>query len=358
MSTNKIMLIGEAWGEKEEETGLPFQGPAGSLLNQMLSQAGIDRKECYVTNVFNLRPQPKNDVENLCGPKTEGIPGFPALKQGKYVHAKYAGELDRLFAEIQREQPNVIVALGASAAWALLGTSGIKKIRGAASVLSGRALAAVGRPIKVVPTYHPAAILREWSLRATTIVDLEKARREAEFPEVRRPRREVWIEPNLADLANFERDFILPSGSLSIDIETAGEQITCVGFAPTIDRCIVVPFVDPIQRDGNYWRTLDEEAQAWYYVRKWCAMTVLPKARHNFKDQPYKRGIGQNFQYDMHRLWRGMGIEVANEDDTMLAHHALQPELEKGLGYMATIYTDELAWKFMRAKHETLKKED
>jgi hypothetical protein len=42
----------------------------------------------------------------------------------------------------------------------------------------------------------------------------------------------------------------------------------------------------------------------------------------------------------------------------MLLHHALQPEMDKGLGFLGTVYTDELPWKFMRTKHETLKKED
>lgn len=358
MSINKIMLVGEAYGEQEEREGRPFVGPSGKLLNQLLSQVGISRAECYTTNVFNIRPQPKNDVEYLCGPKADAIPGYPALKSGKYIRAQYAAELHRLFKEIADERPNVIVALGASAAWALLGTSGIKKIRGAPSLLSGPASAAVGEQIKVLPTYHPAAIMREWSLYSTTVADLEKARRESEFPELRRPSREIWIEPNLDDLARFEADHLFPSDSVSVDIETAGGQITCVGFAPSSDRAIVVPFVDATRLDGNYWRSLDEELRAWEFVRRWCATTLPKDKRREYRDLPYLRGVGQNFLYDMQYLWRVMGIEVVNEDDTMLLHHALYPELEKGLGFLATIYTDELAWKFMRTKHETLKKED
>lgn len=344
MSINKIMFVGEAFGEDEEREGKPFVGMSGKLLNQMLAQVGINRGESYVTNVFNLRPQPKNDIENLAGPKGTALPGYPAVKSGKYIRAEYAGELDRLFREIKAERPNLIVALGATAAWALLGTTGIKKVRGAPSLLSGPALAAVGYAVKVLPTYHPAAILREWSLRAITIMDLAKAQREAEYPELRRPSRLIWTQPTLEDLAEYERDYILPNLDLSIDIETAADQITCVGFAPTTSSAIVVPFVDPLQKDGNYWRTIEEELIAWGYVRRWCA---LPKAK-----------VGQNFLYDMHRLWKTMGVPVDNTDDTMLLHHALQPELEKGLGFLATIYTDELAWKFMRTKHETLKKED
>lgn len=354
MSLNKILIVGEAWGREEAEARSPFVGTSGKILNAMLRQVGIVREHCYVTNVFNLQPvgkYPDNDIKNICGTKAEGIPGMPAVAAGKYIRAEFKPELDRLYREIKNEAPTLIIALGATAAWALLGTTGIRKIRGAPSLLADRALEEVGQLIKVFPTYHPAAVMREWTLRPIVIADLHKAAREAEFPELRRPKREIWIDPTLADLATFERDYIIPSDSLSIDIETAADQITCVGFAPSIDRAIVVPFVNPTAGDGNYWPSLQHELKAWEYVRRWCAMT-LPGS------PDYKRGVGQNFLYDIHRLWRTYGIAVHGEDDTMLLHHALQPEMEKGLGFLATIYTEELPWKFMRAKHETLKRED
>ncbi len=159
----------------------------------------------------------------------------------------------------------------------------------------------------------------------------------------------------------FERDYINPSPDLSIDIETAGDQITCVGFAPTADVGIVVPILNPVIPDGNYWRTLSDELKAWEFIRRWCAMTVpldIRRRLNYYPSLPRKFGIGQNHLYDIHRLWRGYGILLHADDDTMLMHHALQPEMEKGLGFLASLYTDELPWKFMRAKHETLKKED
>jgi uracil-DNA glycosylase len=353
MSLNRIMIVGECWNPEDERTGRPFSGTSGSLLNQMLAQVGISRNESYLTNVFNLLPGPKPEVDSLCGTKAQALAGYSALRAGRYVRHEYAGELVRLYREIATERPNIIIALGASAAWALLGTSGIKKIRGAPSTLSGPAFKAVGSPIKVLPTYHPAAIMREWSNRAIVIADLEKAKNESLYPELRRPKREIWIEPTLADLLEFEHNFIAPASSLSIDIETAGDQITCVGFAPSVDRCIVVPLVDPMQADGNYWRSLGDELKAIEFITRWCNSTRFPLFNNRVK-----HGVGQNFLYDMNRLWRGLGIAVANEDDTMLLHHALQPEMDKGLGFLATLYTSELAWKFMRTKHETLKKEE
>lgn len=346
MSKNGIFLCGEAWGEKEEEQGLPFVGPTGWILRQMLDQVGIRFDDCYVTNVFNLRPKPSNDVKNLCGTKAEGISGLPALLKGKYALARYASELDRLYAEIRNENPNVIVALGATAAWALLHTTGIKKYRGAATTTHPIVSERCGRAYKVLPTWHPAAVAREWALRPVALSDLDKARTESEFAEVRRPRRDIWIRPTLDDLRIYEEEFILPAHRLSIDIETKGRQITCIGFAPSPSSAIVVPFYSAQEADGNYWRTLEEELMAWSYVKRWS--------------EGARSAVFQNGLFDVNYLWTEMGITVPNaEHDTMLLHHALQPEMEKGLGFLATIYTNESSWKFMRTSAtETRKKED
>lgn len=336
-----MVLVGEAWGKDEEEKREPFVGASGRMLNGILHSVGIDRRECFVTNVFNLRPQPTNDIKNLCGPKAEGIKGMPQLQSGKYVRAEYASEIERLYRELEVCKPNVIVALGATPAWALLHktpgfTSGIKKIRGAPlqSHLG----------YKVLPTYHPAAIMREFKLRPVVIADLTKAKREAEYPEVRRPLREIWIEPTLDDLSRFEREYIEPASYLSVDIETIGRQITCIGFAPENAVALVVPFYSKQVASGNYWRTNEDERAAWEWVKR-----VL---------QLKKKFVFQNGLYDMRFLWEIMGITVPHaEDDTMLLHHALQPEMEKGLGFLGSIYSDEAQWKFMR-KNETVKKED
>lgn len=333
-----ICIVGEAWGKDEELAQAPFVGMSGKFLRGTLSQCGIDMSRCFITNVFNLRPRPTNDIRNLCAKKADGIIGMPSLMQGKYVRAEYKPELDRLYAEIKREDPDLIIALGGTAAWALLHTSGIKRIRGATQ------MSVTGH--KVLPTYHPAAVFRDWTLRPILLADLHKARRESEFRELRRPMREVWVEPSLDDLAEFERRYITPSDQLSIDIETGGDQITEIGFAPTKDRAIVVPFYDATKPGHNYWRTLTEELEVWRWVRRVC----LLKKRHK---------VGQNFMYDATWLWKKYGIKIVWTDDTMLLHHSLQPEMEKGLAFLGSVYTDEAPWKFRRNKDiETGKTED
>lgn len=327
----KIALVGEAWGEKEEEARAPFVGTSGWILDQMLAQAGISRSECLVTNVFNLRPKPSNDIKNLCGPRTTAIADMPQLQAGKYIRREFAPELERLYDELRRCDPNIIIALGATAAWALLHSTGIRAIRGATTITCDRVSNLLGRSYKVLPTYHPAAVAREWSLRPIVIADLDKARRQADFPEFRRPSRKLWLRPTLLDLANYERDFIAPAESLAADIETKQDQITCIGFAPSPDTAIVIPFF--LDNGSNYWPSLEEELAAWNYVRHWL------------KTKPID---WQNGMFDMNVLWWKYGIPTPlAREDPMLLHHAMQPELEKGLGFLGSVYSEEASWKFM-----------
>ncbi len=334
-----IMLIGEIANATDERSQYN--------LKSMLSQVGIRFQDCARTTVFGHSLAHINDVKELCGPKTEGIPGMPALVKGKFLNAKHAPHLARLYSEINHVNPNIIIALGATAAWALIGASGIRAVRGAPSGTNNCCAAGSGvslfRTFKVLPTYHPSAVSRDWTLRPIVLSDLDKARRYSSSPEITRPERQIWIEPTLEDLTSYERDFINPSSMLSIDIETKGDQITCIGFAPSPSSAIVIPFYAEGYPKNNYWTSLEEELAAWDVVRRWCSA---------------KPSVFQNGMYDVHRLWRTYGIPCRlMAEDTMFLHHALQPEMEKGLGFLGTIYTDEASWKFM-SRMETLKKED
>ena len=335
-----IALVGEAWGAEEEKERTPFVGASGYHLTKMLASAGINRADCLVTNVFNLRPK-ANRIEALCGLKPSALPGYPALLKGKYVRNEFAPELERLADELIEADPNLIIALGNTAMWALLGKATISKFRGTTDLSTHTASG-----FKVLPTYHPAAVLRDWSLRPVVMSDFTKAAREATFPEIRRPQREIWIEPTLEDLYEFKHQHLEGCKRLAVDIETAGHQITCIGFAPNPRVAIVIPFF-AFQRPGrSYWPDHETEARAWGFVRALLADASIAKEF-------------QNGLYDIAFLWRSMGIVVINgAEDSMLLHHALQPESLKGLGFLGSLYTDERAWKHMRTDIETIKKDE
>src|SRR5215475_9206283 len=205
----------------------------------MLKDAGIARHECFLTNVFNLRPRPSNKIDNLCGSRKDVRHSLTPLSSGKYVLDQYLPEIERLREELIEVNPNVIVCAGGTASWALLGDGRISKLRGTVApskLIPGR---------KCLPTFHPSYILQGgYEARHVTVLDLQKARRESEYPEIRRPRRLIYTEPTLSELDWFYDRFIRDARRLAVDIETRADRITCIGFAPSTNMALVVPFED------------------------------------------------------------------------------------------------------------------
>jgi len=362
-----ILLLGEFSTEHDIRANSTFCSPGGAELLRMLAEAGVlslsafDRDylhRYYATNdptlldaIWNLHPEiartnvflqhpPKSDPDFFCGPKSDALPGYPVLLKSRYVRKEFEYELDRLANVLLSFNPNTVVCLGNIALWSMAGKTGISKVRGTTLLSTHTAV-----DFKLLPTYHPTAVIRDWSLRPTTIADLMKAHRESAFPEIRRPAREIWIEPTLADITTFREQFIRPGCLLSTDIETSGQRITCIGFAPRADVAIVIPFDDARSKDGSYWPTREDERKCWGIVREILEDRAIPK-------------LFQNGAYDISFLWRAYGIKTMGAaEDTMLLSHALQPESLKGLGYLGSIYSDEGSWKHMRKKDETVKRD-
>lgn len=334
----KIALVGEAPGADEETAGLPFMGWSGQELTRMLREAGIERSDVFLTNVISIRP-PSNNLNEFCGDRaTVGKDySLPPLSSGNFLRSEFLPELERLGTELREVNPNVVVALGGTASWALIRQPKITAVRGV--VAEG-----VLTPHKVLPTFHPAAVTRDWSKRTIVLADLIKAERESHFPEIRRPERKVFYDPEFSDLAIIERE-LMAAGVLAADIETKQRLITCIGFAPDPYRAYVIPFFDPRKPSGSYWPNVEQEREAWDMVER-VLSSDIPK-------------IFQNGLYDIQYLLRA-GIRLRNcKEDTMILHHAMYPELQKSLGFMGSIYTNEASWKLFRPRGEdSLKRED
>lgn len=324
----KIAIVGEAFGEEEDKVKIPFVDHAGQELTRMLSQVGLSRRQCFLTNVFALRPH-NNDITKLCGNKKDTKSKLPPLMQGKYLWPEHQKELLRLKEEIDTVAPNVVIALGNTASWALLGTTGISNVRGTLH------LSELCPGIKVLPTYHPSAVLRNYSLRTIVIADLGKAKDQSEFPEIRRPLRKILIDPTIEELRSIAASY-LDAQILSVDIETGARQIKTISFSPSRSESLVIPFVDLARGEGSFW-TFEEECEAWDIVAMLLESPV-PK-------------LFQNGLYDLQYLTK-WGLKVMNcAEDTMLLHHSLYPEMQKGLGFLGSIYTQEVSWKQMRKHH-------
>lgn len=339
----QVVIVGEAPGADEARTGEPFVGASGRLLNRALQNVGIDRDKCLVTNVFSFKPI-NNEVGRFFTKRREAKAlmkeGWEPVAEPFGTHGYMAKdrewELERLAKELIEAAPNVVIALGATALWALTGQHKISVYRG--TWLEPRP--GMGSGFKVMPTYHPAAIMRNWDNRPLFDSDLMKAGNERHDPEIRRENREIWIEPTLADLEEFEHKHLTPHVNtgqpLAFDIETADGQMTCIGIAPNREVALVLPFWDNKSEDNSYWPTTDQEVKAWQWLKR-----ILEDDRYTW--------LAHNMSYDVIWLAYKYGIKVAGKiEDTMHMHHALQPELLKGLGFLGSVYTNEGgAWKDM-----------
>lgn len=140
-----LCFVGEGPGADEDEQGFPFVGAAGQLLDKMISAMGFGRDEVYVCNIVKCRPpnnrKPSDEEMHACHPF-----------------------LERQLALIK---PRVIVALGATAVTGLIReTRGITKIRGTFRLYDGR--------IALMPTFHPAYLLRNPAAKRDVWNDLRK----------------------------------------------------------------------------------------------------------------------------------------------------------------------------------------
>jgi DNA polymerase len=144
----RLMFVGEGPGADEDAQGLPFVGRAGQLLNNMIAAMGLKREEVYIANIVKCRPPgnrtPEPDEANRCTPF--------------------------LFRQIDVVRPQVLVALGATAATYLLGA------RQPLAGLRGRIHAFRGA--QLIVTYHPAYLLRDPRQKKEAWIDLQMAMKE------------------------------------------------------------------------------------------------------------------------------------------------------------------------------------
>lgn len=340
----RIAVVGEAPGSDEEWQGLPFVGASGQALNEMFRQVGIDRPSCLLTNVFDIRP-PSNNLASFGVAKDVLPPDYPPLgpmmtqPSSLYIAPEHLPQLSRLQSVLTEADPNVIIALGNTACWALLGEPQITKQRGTVHLTH-----ITGKPVKVIPTFHPAAVLRQWTLRPVACADLTKALAESAYPERRHTEAELWLRPTLEDLEDFAAAYMASSEQMAVDVETRNGMITEIGFAPAPGVALNIPF-RLLGPNPHYWSTLAEEQAAWRWVRKWCESDI-PK-------------VLQNGMYDVQYLLVH-GIRLRRfVHDTMLAHHSLYSELRKDLGFLGSVYTNYPSWKYLagRSRADDFKKD-
>lgn len=321
----RIVLIGEAPGEHEVLQRQPFVGASGRLLDQMLRAVGIDRASCYLTNVVKNRP-PGNDFGHFYERNKKGQLDVRRAKPT----ANLLSSIERLHKELEHLTPNIIILLGNEPLRAVTNLRGIEKWRG--SLLATR----FG---KVLPTIHPAAILRSYGDRPVVELDLQRASVESTRRDLQIPSMDFILRP---DIRAVRRWFSQPHDRVAFDIETLKgsdgvSHVRCIALSSSKNTAICIPFIsrrhtgliggdDTHTSYCSYW-TIEEEYE------------VLALLNKLFLNESIEK-IAQNYPFDSTMLATEFGFDICGTlQDTMLAHHVCYPELPKSLDFLCSIYT-------------------
>jgi len=329
----KILLIGEAPGKEEEASARPFVGGSGRELTKMLNEAGILRTEVRVANVCHYRP-PGNKMDLWWPEKKKDIrSNYHVNVDGEWFDPRVAEGIASLREEIERTQPNVIVPLGNLPLWATTGNSGITKWR--SSILRGLASRGISPTTKVIPTIHPAAVLRNWEWRYLAVHDFRRVKRWQDYKEFPTLEENFLVAPTFDQvrdtLTRLLSEVQRQPTYLAVDIETKSRHLACLGIAWSKRDAICIPFYS-FEKRCDCW-TSEQELEIVLLLRE------LLTHRHALC-------IGQNWQYDYQYIAKYWGFEVNLNTDIMSEHHVHFAGLAKGLDFQSSLYADiHVYWK-------------
>lgn len=296
----RILLVGEAPGATEEVDGRPFVGEAGNFLTTVLGRNGIPRESIRLANLCHYRPR-DNDFSYLLN--------SPQLQDGIKALSQY----------VQSHRPTIIGALGNWPLYFLAGKHGKKAGTG---ILNWRGsiltctLDGVKGQLKVIPTLHPAYLLRSRKTYPIFDQDIKRIVEDSEFPELRLPERKYVTNPTGMDREVWVEE-LLKARILGIDVETFGPYLACVGFAPSAD--LAVCFVND---NSNGFDTA---------IRRLLSSNIPKVAHFSHFDSLYLKTHGYPVVNLVH--------------DTMVLQHVMWPELPRALKYITSIYTREPYYK-------------
>lgn len=318
-----IWIAGEAPGADEDACGLPFMGHAGKQLDGQIAEVGLPISQLYFTNPYKVRP-PGNDIDQRY------VLGIP---DEVYREA--------FFEELHENRPTFIVAAGATPLSILCPfTCSRKDNSPRISAWRGSLLSSpfLGWPHYVIPMYHPAFILRDYSERTICTFCLDRVKEEFEW--WRGPgggvklqpllQRELIDDPSADDIVTYLMDCLQapPSTKISVDLEN-----------PFYKR-IQIPYVINLSLGPrsaisfNLWDLPPNIlASIWRLVARVLAERQI---------------IGQNYiNFDIRLLEETVGLRtnLVGLDDTMTRHKVLWPEFEHALQFQTIQYTREPYYK-------------
>lgn len=308
-----LMIIGEAPGKHEDETGIPFSGPSGELLNDALFHAGIGRSEVYITNVVKYRP-PLNDFKKL-----------------HLIDVDLQKSITELWEkEINKIRPKCILAIGDNALNAVTSLDGVMKYRG--SILRSN-----DGMYKVVPTIHPAALFSHeegkalpWVWKKIIYHDIERAVEQSKFSKFILPERNLTIAHSSLDVFRFFEEYKHLTLAAN-DIESINCIPVCTGFAFNKYHALSIPLIRKVGSNLLTDMSQKELIECWKLIQEQFNRLKL---------------IGQNFKYDEYKQ-RLFGFRNINcYSDCLLKFHTIFPEApKKSLDMISSLFTLEPFYK-------------
>jgi len=308
-----IWFIGEAPGADEDQAGVPFVGYSGKELDREIIEAGLEGGQCAFTNPYKLRP-PDNDIERI---EESGV-------------SKKTFE-EQFFEELNHFRPTFIIPCGAVPLRLLVpdttsrtGEASISKWRG--SLLTSPHLS---WPHYIIPTYHPAFILREYSERSSNVFVFGRVREEFEYWKANKriqplPERQLITLPSSAEVKEYLNACLACKTPVSVDIELIDRKVPItIAFSYHPSHAISIGLFEYDRRTSiDVWRHID---------------AVLRRSRI----------LGQNYTtFDANWL-AAMGFDISCDRvvDTLIRHHVLHPELSHKLDFQVMQYTREPYYK-------------
>lgn len=267
--TAEVVIVGEAPGDTEVMQGQPFVGRAGQLLDNVLEEVGLDRTAIYITNAC------------LCRPIPHRAPKAAELKACR----------ERLLQEIRERLPRVIIALGNAAVYSLLGRVSIGDVHGTINWCADV-------NAYVVPTYHPAAVLRSPQLYIDLVQDMRRAVGILEHKSITVGTPEViYVTLHSYDGVRELTERLRELSEVAIDVETASNgKLLSIGMSWKCNTAVVV--TEQALADPRTIPLLDQALSG-------------------------KTLIGHNLKYDIQVMWRNGFTTPRVGVDTMLMHYTL-----------------------------------
>lgn len=334
---SRLMLVGEAPSESDARSHSPFGGSSGPELNRLLHEAGIMRSEAYCTYVCKSVP-PGGMLSALVATKKKDITAAHVLLNGQYVIPAVAEGYKELLTEIEMVQPNLIIALGNLAMWALTTHWSVAKWRGSLLRMHVNFSGDDDERLpKVIPTYPASQVFKQFDLRGVILNDLRRAKRHmASRVYDNRPAWNFIVRPTIDQVIKVLHDLRVQADRSSelwidFDIETRGGHIDCIGLSWSRTEAICIPLMARGKATG-YWSS-DEEAEIVFLL-------------YRLLTHEHCRVRWQNGLYDAQYVFRHWHFIPRGGQDTMITQHSLFAALPKGLAFIASMYCDwYVYWK-------------